>query len=187
MVIAPSDTAVQLLPSGPLARLKSSEAVSVPEPPLVVQVTATPATFAVPTVPVPPLTAHVCPDGWVRTVTEYALPLASFVGKVKDPVAATGRLSPPLSCSTTDPVSPDTVPPTEYVAGGLVVQVTATLVTFAVPTVPVPPLTAHVCPDGWVFTVTAYAAPLASFAGKVKDAGGATDRWSPPLSCSTTD
>ena len=53
MVIAPSDMAVQLLRSAPSARLKSSEAVSVPEPPLVVQVTATFVMFAEPTVPVP--------------------------------------------------------------------------------------------------------------------------------------
>src|SRR5690242_18514084 len=130
MVIAPSVMAVQLLPSAPLARLKSSVAVSVPDPPLVVQVTATLATFAEPTVPVPPLTAQVCPVGWVRTVTVYALPLVSLVGKVKEPLAATDRLSPPLSWSTTVPDSPETVPPTEYVAGGVVVQVTATLVTF---------------------------------------------------------
>ena len=88
-----------------------------PEPPLVVQVTATLVTFAEPTVPVPPLTVQVCPDGWVRTVTEYAAPLASFVGNVKEPLAVTERLSPPLSCSTTVPASPDTVPPTEYVGG----------------------------------------------------------------------
>ena len=111
MVNAPSDIAVQLPPSAPLARLKSSAAV--PAPPLAVQVTTTLVTFADAMVPVPPLTVHVCPDGWVRTVTEYALPPASFVGNVKEPLAVTDRLSPPLSCSTTVPVSPDTVPPTE--------------------------------------------------------------------------
>ena len=82
------------------------------------QVTATLVTFADAMVPVPPLTAHVCPDGWVRTVTAYAAPPASLVANVKEPLAATDRLSPPLSCSTTVPVSPDTVPPTEYVTGG---------------------------------------------------------------------
>ena len=109
MVIAPSDMAVQLLPSAPSARLKSSEAVSVPEPPLVVQVTATFVMFAEPTVPVPLLTVQVWPYGWVRTVTAYALPPASFVGKAKEPLAVTVRLSPPLSCSTRVPVSPETV------------------------------------------------------------------------------
>ena len=34
------------------------------------------------------------------------------------PSLLTGRSSPALSCSTTDPDSPDTVPPTEYVTGG---------------------------------------------------------------------
>ena len=186
MVIAPSDMAVQLLPSAPSARLKSSEAVSVPEPPLVVQVTATVVMFAEPTVPVPLLTVQVWPDGWVRTVTAYALPPASFVGKAKEPFAVTVRLSPPLSCSTTVPDSPETVPPTEYVTGGLAVQVTATFVTFAEPTVPVPLPTVQVWPDGCVITVTAYAAPLASCVGKAKEPFAVTVRLSPPLSCSTT-
>ena len=79
------------------------------------QVTATLVTFAEPMVPVPPLTVHVCPDGCVFTVTAYAAPLASWVGNVKEPLAVTDRLSPPLSCSTTVPDSPDAVPPTEYV------------------------------------------------------------------------
>ena len=74
MDIAPSDMAVQLPPSVPFARLKSSDAVSVPEPPLAAQVTPTPVTLAAATVPVPPVTAHVCPAGWVRTVTAYAAP-----------------------------------------------------------------------------------------------------------------
>ena len=94
----------------------------------------------------------------------------------------TVRLSPPLSCSTRVPVSPETVPPTEYVTGGLVVQVTATFVMFAEPTVPVPLLTVQVWPDGWVFTVTAYAAPLASCVGKAKEPFAVTVRLSPPLS-----
>src|ERR1700722_11142960 len=119
MAIAPSDMAVQLLPRPPLARLKLSEAVSVPEPPLVAQLTATPVTFADPTDPLPPLTTHVWPAGCVNTVTAYALPPASFVGKANDPFALTDRLSPPLSCNTTDPASPETDPPTEYVTGAV--------------------------------------------------------------------
>src|SRR5215831_10291859 len=166
MVIAPSDMAVQLPPSPPFARLKSSEAVSVPE--LAVHVTATVVTFAEPTVPVPLPTVQVWPDGWVFTVTAYAAPPASCVGKAKEPFAVTVSASPPLSFSTTVPDRPETVPPTEYVAGGLVVQVTATVVTFAEPTVPVPLPTVQVWPDGWVFTVTAYAAPPASCVGKAK-------------------
>ena len=38
--------------------------------------------------------------------------------------------------------------------GGLVAQETATLVTLALPTVPEPPETVQVCPDGWEKTVT---------------------------------
>src|SRR5262249_61831357 len=91
MVIAPSDRAARLLPSPPFARLKSSEAVSVPEPP---QVTATVVTFAEPTVPVPLPTVQVCPDGWVFTVTAYAAPLASCVGNANGPVAVSARPAP---------------------------------------------------------------------------------------------
>ena len=71
---------------------------------------------------------------------------------MNDPFAATDRLSPPLSCSTTVPDSPETVPPTVNVAALL--QETATLVTFADPIVPDPLDTVQVCPDGFVFTVT---------------------------------
>src|SRR5215831_2705634 len=159
-----------------------------PEPPpeLAVHVTATVVTFAEPTVPVPLPTVQVCPDGWVFTVTAYAAPLASCVGNAKEPFAVTVRASPPLSFSTTVPDRPETVPPTEYVAGGLVVQVTATVVTFAEPTVPVPLPTAQVWPDGWVFTVTAYAAPPASCVGNVNGPLAVTVSASPPLSFSTT-
>ena len=69
-------------------------------------------TFAEPTVPEPLDTVQVCPDGFVFTVTLYAAPEASEVAKVNGPFAVTLRLSPPLSCSTTVPDSPDTVPPT---------------------------------------------------------------------------
>ena len=62
------------------------------------------------------------------------------------------RSSPPLSCSTTVPDSPETVPPTEYDAALL--QETATLVTLAEATVPEPLETVQDCPDGFVFTVT---------------------------------
>ena len=59
--------------------------------------------------------------------------MASFVANVNAPLALTLRSSPPLSCNTTVPDSPDTVPPIEYV---LVVHVTVMFVTFAEPTVP---------------------------------------------------
>jgi hypothetical protein len=113
-------------------------------------------TFAEAIVPDPFDTEHVCPAGWVLTVTAYAAPAASFVANVNDPFAPTVRLSPPLSCNTTDPDddSPDTVPPTEYVVPPLVTQETATLVTFAEAMVPDPFDTEHVCPDGFVSTVT---------------------------------
>src|SRR5690242_16554984 len=105
--------AVQLAPSPPFARLKSSEA-EVPEPePEVAHDTAALVTLADAIVPDPPVTVQVCPVGLVATVTLYAVPLASLVAKVNDPFAVTLRLSPPLSWSTTVPDRPETVPPTE--------------------------------------------------------------------------
>ena len=73
--------------------------------------TATLVTLAEPTVPDPPDTAQDCPDGFVSTVTLYVAPWQR-VANVNDPFALTLRLSPPLSCSTTVPDSPETVPPT---------------------------------------------------------------------------
>ena len=54
------------------------------------------------------------------------------------------------------------------------------------PTVPDPLETVQVCPDGFVFTVTAYAAPDASDVAKVNGPFAVTLRSSPPLFCSTT-
>ena len=73
------------------------------------------------------------------------------MANVNAPLLLTLRSSPPLSCNTTVPDSPETVPPIEYV---FVVHVTATLVMFAEATVPVPPETLQVWPVGLVFTVT---------------------------------
>src|SRR5215813_9455143 len=102
-------------------------------------------TLAVTMLPVPLDTVQVCPDGLVFTVTAYAAPVASAVANVNDPFADTLRSSPPLSCSTTVPDSPDTVPPTVNVAV-LLLHATATLVTLAEPTVPDPFDTVQVCP-----------------------------------------
>src|SRR5690348_10793964 len=85
IVIAPSDTAVHPAPSAPLARLKLSDAVPVPVPPLAAQATATLVTLAPAIAPVPPVTVQVWPDGWVSTVTAYAAPDVSLAGKVKEP------------------------------------------------------------------------------------------------------
>ena len=55
------------------------------------------------------------------------------------PLAPTVRLSPPLSCYTTDPDNPDTEPPTEYVCGGDdPAPPPAQLSAFAVPNVMIP-------------------------------------------------
>ena len=92
--------------------------------------------------------------GWSSPSRCRPCPRSRPVAKVNAPLALTLRSSPPLSCSTTVPDSPETVPPTEYVAAAFAVQVTATLVTFADPMVPDPLATEQVCPDGFVFTVT---------------------------------
>ena len=73
------------------------------------------------------------------------------MANVNAPFALTLRSSPPLSCNTTVPDNPDTDPPIEYVFG---LHVTATLVTFAEPTVPLPLATVQVWPAGLVLTVT---------------------------------
>src|SRR5580693_612538 len=100
--------AVQLSPSPPSARLKLSAA---DVPVFVVQETATLVTLAEPTVPDPPDTVQDWPVGLVSTVTLYAAPPARAVAKVNGPFAATLRLSLALSCSTTVPDRPQTVPP----------------------------------------------------------------------------
>ena len=77
------------------------------------------------------------------------LPLVREVAKVKAPFALTARSSPPLLRSTSPvPVRPLTVPPTVYLGGGLVTQLTETLVTLAPATVPEPFETEQVCPEG---------------------------------------
>src|SRR5262249_18401818 len=98
-----------LEPRVPSARLKSSP----PEPAVLFwQTTATFVTLAEPIVPVPFATEHVCPVGLFFTVTLYAEPAVRGVANVKVPLADVVRLSPPLSCSTTVPLSPATEPPT---------------------------------------------------------------------------
>ena len=108
--MAPSEVAVHPAPRPPSARLKSSDPL---EPVLAAQVTATLVTLAEPIVPDPLATEQDWPDGLVLTVTAYPAPAATFVANVNGPLAATDRSSPPLSCSTTVPDSPDTDPPTE--------------------------------------------------------------------------
>ena len=117
----PSEVAVQPGPSPPSARLKPSDPITVsplprpPPPPLEAQVTATLVTLAEAMVPEPLATVQVRPAGLVCTVTLYAAPLASWVPKANKPFALTLSVPVPLSCSTTVPDNPDTIPPTEYV------------------------------------------------------------------------
>src|SRR5258706_144250 len=69
--------------------------------------------------PRPLVTAQDCRGlaGWVRTLTLYAAPLASFVANVKMPLEVTVRLSPALFWRTSPvPTRPLTVPPTVCVA-----------------------------------------------------------------------
>lgn len=135
------------------------------------------------TVPEGLLIVHVCHgfSGWLSTVTMYDCPLAMGVWKANVPFAVTGRSLPPLTCRTSPvPTSPVTVPPMAYL---LVVQFTRMLATSPLPTVPVPPLTLHVCEGlfGCALTVTSYAAPGASLVGNVKLPSSVTVRSSPAL------
>ena len=83
------------------------------------------------------------------------------------PFAETGKVCAPRDSERPLPERPLTVPPTVKV---LVVQATATFVTFAPAIVPLPFVTVQVCVglDGCVPTVTAYAAALARPVGNVK-------------------
>jgi len=95
------------------------------------------------------------PAGSAETVTAKATPLRTEVANVNDPFAVIGSVSPPLSCSMRPvPSRPETVPVTAKV---LVAHVTVTPVTSAATTVPLSPVTVHVCDGapGWVNTVTA--------------------------------
>ena len=115
------------------------------------------------TVPDALLTAQLCVgfEGCVSTVTAYGVPLATLKVKFVEPGGRV-RLPAPLFCSTRPvPASPVMVPPTVKVE---VTQVTCTLVTSTTATVPVALATVHTWAGfvGWLPTVMAYAAPLAS-------------------------
>src|SRR5215831_13399595 len=109
------------------------------------QTTDTFETLIAPSVPEPFATTHISPAGCADTVTEYALPLGRTPGNVKDPSAGRLRSPPPLSCSTTVPVSPETVPPTVRL---IATHTTATLATFAPASAPLPFPTVQTCPAG---------------------------------------
>src|SRR5512137_719722 len=113
-------------------------------------------TLAVPIVPVPFATVHVCDgdDGWVFTVTEYALPGTIGVpnANVLAPAGIARSVCPAIARTSPAPARPLTVPPTrEWFAE----QFTTTFVTFAPPIMPAPPPTVQTWPVGWVPTVTA--------------------------------
>ena len=124
---------------------------------LVVHATCTLVMSAVGLLPLPPVTAQVWAGvvGCVCTVTVQLLALSIVCVKVKLPLAATGSTSPLLDISLSPvPARPETVPP-RWIGTGA--QVTATLVTSCVPTVPDPAATVQVCSGipGGVLTVTA--------------------------------
>ena len=180
--MAPSEVAVQLAPSPPSARLKSSDPL---EPVLAAQVTATLVTLAEPIVPDPLATVQVCPDGFVFTVTAYGAPAPPSCANVNGPLAATDRSSPPLSCSTTVPDRPDTDPPTEndppvrragHRHAGHVGRAHRAR-----------PVGHRAGLPGRVrLHRHAYGAPVATLVANVNGPLASTDRSSPPLSCSTT-
>jgi len=111
--------------------------------------------------------------------------VASAVVKVNVPLAATFSAFPPLSSRVTEaPVlNPVTVPPIVWVT----LQVTATLVTLAAATVPVPFATVQSSPVGWTLTVTAYAAPTTRGVVNVNVPLAATFSPFVPLSSNVTE
>ena len=119
------------------------------------QVTATLVTLAEPTVPVPLPTVQVWPEGWVITVTAYAAAACEFRREGKGAVRGDGQVVAAVILQHYRAGQPRDRPADRIRHGRVSVQVTATLVTFAEPTVPVPLPTVQVWPDGWVFTVTA--------------------------------
>src|SRR5204862_8252474 len=74
-------------------------------------------TFAEATVPVPADTWQVCPLGLRSEERRVGKECRSRGAQVNSKIKMTIRSSPPLSCNTTVPDNPDTVPPTEYVLG----------------------------------------------------------------------
>src|SRR5437868_14483000 len=103
-------------------------------------------TAELPTVPVAFWTVHVCTgvDGCDETVTRYVAPLATGVGKLKFPFVLVVNVSVPLFWSERDSpgARPLIVPPRANV---FVVQVTLTVPTAPLPTLPEPWATLHVC------------------------------------------
>ena len=105
---------------------------------------------------------------WFQAAT--ALPLASN--------ATCGFKAPPTSSVSSKPA------PCHALAGAPLTQVTATLLTAALAR-PLPFCTEQVWPAGWVSTVTAYGAPAATGAAKLKTPLAGTARLFAPLFCST--
>ena len=113
-------------------------------------------TLALPIIPVPFATVHVCDGdvGWVFTVMAYALPEAIGVPNANEvaPAGTARSACPAIESTSPVPARPLTVPPTR---NWLVEQLTTTFDTLAPPIMPVPPPTVHTWPAGWVATVTA--------------------------------
>src|SRR5207253_1718121 len=84
--------------------------------------------FALPIVPIPFVTVHVCDGalGCAKTVTAYGVPLTIGVVNAKLPFELRLRLSPALFWRITVPARPLIVPPTVYL---FVAQLTTTPVT----------------------------------------------------------
>src|SRR5436309_10997388 len=114
--------------------------------------TVTLLTFAPATVPASFASVQVWPAGCDTLSLHDALPILRAAAKVKPPFAEIERLSPPLFCSTTLPLRPETVPPTVKELKG---QRIDTILTFAPYTVSASFATVQVWPAGCASTVTA--------------------------------
>ena len=150
IVSPPSLIAVQFAPAPRSARLKSSRPAGAG---FAAQVTATLVTLAEPIVPVPLATAQVWPGRVGLDRHAVGGPAASLVAKVNAPLArhASGRRR---RCPAAPPSRTAPRPSRRPSTSALAVQVTATLVTLAEPTVPArwPPCRSG--PAGLVLTVT---------------------------------
>ncbi len=172
----PSSTvSAVLLPDRPLTETEIGKV-------FVVQLRVTPVTGAPPIVPVPPaVTLQVCVglDGCCVTAMVYGVPLATAgnenVPDVTEIVSVPSESwRPPPSRFATLPEMPNAFVP----------QLTATVVTGPLPTVPTFPATEHDCvgPVGDVATSTSNARPLRTEVANVNElAPAATLRRSPPL------
>ena len=146
IAIAPSEIAVQFGPRPPSARLKLSDATVPIRAPLAAQETATLVTLAEAIVPEPSTPCRSARTGW-SSPSRCRPRRRQLGGERERAVGAHAEVSPPLSCSTTVPDSPDTA--AHRVRRRRRWRDTATLVTLAEAIVPEPSTPCRSARTGW--------------------------------------